>query len=86
MARPSKIMEAAFFNGRAPRSVEYKAGTRMALEHRIEPKDIVPSYETGTPRQMLTSPASKRASSLTGWPWKRSAVQHERRREYWSIP
>jgi hypothetical protein len=42
------IMTAAFFNGRAPRSAEYKAGTRMALEHRIERKDIVPPYETGT--------------------------------------
>jgi hypothetical protein len=42
------IMEAAFFNGRAPRSPEYKAGTRMALEHRVERKDIVPPYETGT--------------------------------------
>ena len=42
------LMEAAFFNGRAPRSAEYKAGTRMALEHRIERKDIVPPYETGT--------------------------------------
>ena len=42
------IMTAAFFNGRAPRSAEYKSGTRMALEHRIEHKDIVPPYETGT--------------------------------------
>jgi len=42
------IMEAAFFNGRAPRSAEYKAGTRMALEHRIERKDIVPPYDADT--------------------------------------
>jgi hypothetical protein len=42
------LMQVAFFNGRAPRSAEYKAGTRMALEHRIERKDIVPPYETGT--------------------------------------
>jgi hypothetical protein len=42
------LMKAAFFGGRAPRSAEYKAGTRMALEHRIEHKDIVPPYETGT--------------------------------------
>lgn len=42
------IMKAAFFDGRTPRSAEYKAGTRMALEHRIERKDIVPPYETGT--------------------------------------
>lgn len=42
------IMTAAFFNGRAPRSAEYKAGTRMALEYRVEHKDIVPPYEAGT--------------------------------------
>lgn len=43
-----QLMQAAFFNGRTPRSAEYKAGTRMALEHRIERTDIVPPYEAGT--------------------------------------
>jgi hypothetical protein len=43
-----QLMQAAFYNGRTPRSAEYKAGTRMALEHRIERIDIVPPYEAGT--------------------------------------
>jgi hypothetical protein len=43
-----QLMQAAFFNGRTPRSAEYKAGTRMALEHRIERADIVPPYQAGT--------------------------------------
>jgi hypothetical protein len=43
-----QLMQAAFFNGRTPRSPEYKAGTRMALEHRIERADIVPPYQAGT--------------------------------------
>src|SRR5450830_293427 len=43
-----ELMQAAFFNGRTPRSAEYKAGTRAALENRIEQKDIVFSYEAGT--------------------------------------
>ena len=42
------LMKAAFFNGRAPRSSAYKAGTRMALEHRIERKDIEVPYTPGT--------------------------------------
>ena len=43
-----QLMQAAFFNGRTPRSAEYKAGTRAALENRIEQKDIVPPYQAGT--------------------------------------
>jgi len=43
-----QLMQAAFFNGRTPRSAEYKAGTRAALENRIENKDIVPPYQAGT--------------------------------------
>lgn len=43
-----QLMQAAFFNGRTPRSAEYKAGTRMALEHRIDRTDIVPPYQAGT--------------------------------------
>jgi len=43
-----RLMQAAFFNGRTPRSAEYKAGTRAALENRIEQKDIVPQYQAGT--------------------------------------
>lgn len=43
-----QLMQAAFFNGRTPRSAEYKAGTRAALESRIEHKDIVPPYQAGT--------------------------------------
>lgn len=42
------LMQAAFFNGRAPRSAEYQAGTRMALEHRIERKDFELPYKVGT--------------------------------------
>lgn len=43
-----QLMQAAFFNGRAPRSAEYKAGARMALEHRIERKDFELPYQVGT--------------------------------------
>lgn len=43
-----QLMQAAFFNGRAPRSAEYQAGARMALQHRIERADIVPPYQAGT--------------------------------------
>lgn len=43
-----QLMQAAFFNGRTPRSGEYKAGTRAVLENRIEHKDIVPPYQAGT--------------------------------------
>jgi hypothetical protein len=43
-----RLMQSAFFNGRTPRSAEYKAGTRMALEHRIDRHDIVPPYPAGT--------------------------------------
>jgi hypothetical protein len=43
-----QLMQAAFFNGRTPRSAEYKAGTRAALQNRIERKDIIPPYQAGT--------------------------------------
>lgn len=43
-----QLMQAAFFNGRTPRSGEYKAGTRAVLENRIERKDIIPPYQAGT--------------------------------------
>jgi hypothetical protein len=43
-----QLMQAAFYNGRTPRSAEYKAGTRALLENRIEQKDIVPPYQAGT--------------------------------------
>lgn len=42
------LMQAAFYNGRTPRSGEYKAGTRALLENRIEQRDIVPPYQAGT--------------------------------------
>lgn len=43
-----QLYQAAFQNGRAPRSPEYKAGALMALEHRIERKDIEQPYRVGT--------------------------------------
>lgn len=43
-----QLYQTAFFNGRTPRSQEYKAGARMALEHRIERKDIEVPYQVGT--------------------------------------
>lgn len=43
-----QLFQTAFCDGRAPRSVEYKAGARMALEHRIERRDIDPPYLAGT--------------------------------------
>lgn len=43
-----QLYQTAFYNGRTPRSQEYKAGARMALEHRIERKDIEPPYQAGT--------------------------------------
>ena len=43
-----QLMQAAFFNGRTPRSAEYKAGTRAVLQNRIERKDIIPTYQAGT--------------------------------------
>lgn len=42
------LYQTAFYNGRTPRSHEYKAGTRMALEHRIERKDFDMPYQVGT--------------------------------------
>lgn len=43
-----QLFQAAFQNGRAPRSPEYRAGTRMALEHRIERRDIEQPFDVGT--------------------------------------
>lgn len=43
-----QLYQTAFYNGRTPRSQEYKAGARMALEHRIERKDIEVPYQVGT--------------------------------------
>lgn len=43
-----QLFQTAFKNGRAPRSQEYKAGARMALEHRIERRDIELPYSVGT--------------------------------------
>ena len=42
------LYQTAFYNGRTPRSQEYKAGARMALEHRIERKDFDMPYQVGT--------------------------------------
>ena len=35
-----QLYQTAFYNCRTPRSQEYKAGARMALEHRIERNDF----------------------------------------------
>jgi hypothetical protein len=43
-----QLYQTAFCNGRTPRSQEYKAGARMALEHRIERKDFDMPYQVGT--------------------------------------
>ena len=43
-----QLFQTAFYNGRTPRSQEYKAGARMALEHRIERKDFDLPYQAGT--------------------------------------
>lgn len=43
-----QLYQTAFYNGRTPRSQEYKAGARMALEHRIECKDFDMPYQAGT--------------------------------------
>lgn len=43
-----QLYQTAFYNSRTPRSQEYKAGARMALEHRIERKDIEVPYQVGT--------------------------------------
>ncbi|MDM5176575.1 hypothetical protein PO883_05115 [Massilia sp. DJPM01] len=43
-----QLFQTAFYNGRTPRSQEYKAGARMALEHRIERKDFDMPYQAGT--------------------------------------
>ena len=42
------LYQTAFYNGRTPRSQEYKAGARMALEHRILQKDFELPYQAGT--------------------------------------
>lgn len=43
-----QLFQTAFYNGRTPRSSEYKSGTRAALAFRIECKDIDPPYQAGT--------------------------------------
>lgn len=43
-----QLYQTAFYNGRTPRSQEYRAGARMALEHRIERKDFDMPYQVGT--------------------------------------
>lgn len=43
-----QLYQTAFYNGRTPRSQEYKAGARIALEHRIERKDFDMPYQVGT--------------------------------------
>ena len=43
-----QLFQTAFYNGRTPRSQEYKAGALMALEHRIERKDFDMPYQVGT--------------------------------------
>lgn len=43
-----QLYQTAFYNGRTPRSQEYQAGTRAALEHRIERKDFDMPYQVGT--------------------------------------
>ncbi len=43
-----QLYQTAFYNGRTPRSQEYQAGTRAALEHRIEHKDFDIPYQVGT--------------------------------------
>ncbi|MFZ4875002.1 hypothetical protein ACL9RI_07950 [Janthinobacterium sp. Mn2066] len=43
-----QLFQTAFYNGRTPRSQEYKVGVRMALEHRIERKDFDMPYSAGT--------------------------------------
>lgn len=43
-----QLLQTAFYNGRTPRSAEYKAGVRAALEHRIERKDFDMPYKVGT--------------------------------------
>jgi hypothetical protein len=40
--------QTAFYHGRTSRSPEYKAGARMALEHRIERKGFDMPYPVGT--------------------------------------
>jgi hypothetical protein len=43
-----QLYQTAFYNGRTPRSQEYQAGARMALEHRIDRKDFDMPYQVGT--------------------------------------
>lgn len=43
-----QLYQTAFYNGRTPRSQEYQAGTRAALEQRIERKDFDMPYQVGT--------------------------------------
>jgi len=43
-----QLFQTAFYNGRTPRSQEYKAGARAALAFRIERRDIDPPHQAGT--------------------------------------
>lgn len=43
-----RLMELAFFLGRAPRSAPYREGCRAALEHRINGKRMWVGYLAGT--------------------------------------
>ena len=43
-----QLFQTAFYNGRAPRSPEYKSGARAALAFRIERRDIDPPHQAGT--------------------------------------
>lgn len=43
-----RLMDAAFFPGRTPRSAEYRAGCRAALEFRFAGKSLPMPYAAGT--------------------------------------
>lgn len=43
-----RLMDAAFFPGRTPRSPEYRAGCRAALEFRLSGTSIPAPYAAGT--------------------------------------
>lgn len=43
-----QLFQTAFYNGRTPRSSEYKSGARAALAFRIERRDIDPPHQAGT--------------------------------------
>ena len=43
-----RLMDRAFFPGRTPRSAEYRAGCRAALEFQIEQRPVPAPYSAGT--------------------------------------